>query len=84
LKHRQSLIEGISRDQQTSIQNHNQSMQESHENIQKRLQAMDQEFSGSVLHVTKVSVDARDTERYIKSYQKHLQQTGQALDLMRD
>jgi predicted nucleic acid-binding Zn-ribbon protein len=81
---REELIAGLTVEQQGLVQDHTQSMQQIHDRIQSRLQDIDKEFTGPSLNLATVSDHARAVERDIKLYQKHLQQTGKALNLLND
>jgi len=80
----EKFLADLSEEQKKSIEDHNTSIQQIHDRIQTHLQAIDQEFSGSELRLTTVSDEAKATEREMKSYQKQLQETGRAFNLLSD
>jgi chromosome segregation ATPase len=81
---REQFLSDLSEEQQKSIQVHNQSMQQIHDRIQAHLETIQQEFTGSNLHLVVVANEAKAAEREMKSYHKHLQETGRAFNLLSD
>ncbi|SPE29858.1 exported hypothetical protein [Candidatus Sulfotelmatomonas gaucii] len=81
---REQFLGDLNDEQQKSIQDHNQSMQQIHDRIQAHLQMIDQEFTGSNLHLKAVANEAKAAEREMKSYHKHLQETGKTFNLLSD
>lgn len=81
--HEQFLAD-LTDEQKKTVQEHNQSMQQINDRIQAHLQTIDEEFKGHNLHLTVVADEAKAAEREIKSYHKHLQETGKAFNLLSD
>lgn len=81
---REQLLGDLSDEQRQLIRGHSQSMQQMHDRIQAHLQMIDQEFTGATLHLTVVADEAKAAEREMKAYNKHLQETGKAFNLLRD
>lgn len=79
---REQLLADLNDEQQKSIQDHNLSMQQIHDSIQAHLQAIEQELTGSNLHLSVVADEANAVDREMKSYHKHLQETGKAFNLL--
>lgn len=78
----EQFLGDLTNEQQKSVQDHNQSMQQIHDRIQAHLQAIDDEFTGSNLHLKVVADEAKAAEREMKSYHKHLQETGKIFNLL--
>lgn len=80
----ENFLGDLNADQRSSIKSQVETMQQLHDRIQAHLQTIDQEFTGPELHLAIVADEARDAERDMKSYQKHLQETGKAFNLLSD
>lgn len=83
-KTRQQLHQNLNGDQQAAVQRRTETMNQIHERIQTRLQAMDQELSGSEVSGKRVSEQARATEREMKAYQNQFKKMGDDLGLKND
>lgn len=78
----EQFVSDLNTEQRNSIQDHVESMQQMHDRIQAHLQTIDQEFTGTNLHLDVVAEEAKAAERDMKSYQKHLQETGKTFNLL--
>lgn len=83
-ENRDRFFGDLSEEQLKSIQDHNESMQKINDRIQNNLAAIDQELTGSTIHMAEIADQARSVEREMKSYQKHLQETGKTFSLQND
>lgn len=79
---REQLLGDLNDEQQKSIQDHNLSMQQIHDSIQTHLQTIETELTGPNLHLSVVADEASAAEREMKSYHKHLQETGKTFNLL--
>lgn len=79
---REQLLADLNDEQRKSIQDHDLSMQQTHDSIQAHLQTIEKELTGSNLHLSVVADEASAAEREMKSYHKQLQETGKAFNLL--
>ncbi|MDE3200968.1 MAG: hypothetical protein KGN79_08605 [Acidobacteriota bacterium] len=81
---RTQLHQSLNGEQQAAVQQRMENMNQIHERIQTRLQAMDQELNGQTVSGKRVSEQARATEREMKAYQEQFRKMGDDLGLKND
>ncbi len=81
---REQLMQGLSEDQLSAVQDRTRTMKQLHEHIQNRLQEMDKELTGNNISQPHVAEEARLAEREMKSYQNEFRKLGDDLGLKSD
>lgn len=81
---REELNQGLSEEQQLAVRQRNERMQQMHQRVQERLQALDRELAGPNIVAQRVADESRNTEREMKAYQNEFREMGKDLGLGND
>ncbi len=80
----ESLYQGLSKEQQYSVQMRNANLLQANDRLQSLVKEMERELTDSTLHSRDVAEQARTTQRELKSYQKEFRAMGKDLGFAND